>query len=89
MTNTQTANFVYWLTEYDNLRGLKTLHEPTPKDTFACIELLMEEFFRKYPKGILTGWTRVADKEDELPLCMEDLKNECDLNSLESNILQA
>ena len=53
---TQLANFVYWIQEYHDLRGVNK--QLNPKMKLAHIEhVLLPEFLKKYPDGILKGWS--------------------------------
>jgi len=60
LNSTQVANFCYWLTEKNNNRGLldnngKNLFNG--KERIKHIDnVLLPEFLKKYPDGILTGW---------------------------------
>ncbi len=55
MNQHQIANFVYWLMEYRDMRGLSDIHDP--KEKLEAIKKLQMQFLEKYPNGILTGWT--------------------------------
>jgi hypothetical protein len=63
MTEMQQANFLYWLGEYSNLRGLKEMS--FGEEYLRKVEALREEFFRKYPGGELTGWNRAREAGGE------------------------
>jgi len=62
LTPEQVANFVYWIQETHDLRGIKSFDKrPTsflkPTSKMAYIEVtLLAVFFDKYPDGLLTGW---------------------------------
>lgn len=57
LTPEQVANFVYWMSEYSNLRMPNDIKESPGKVRLAYIEhKLLPEFLSKYPDGILTGW---------------------------------
>lgn len=60
MTNTQLANFIYWLGEYHDMRGLKEMS--FGEEYLRKVEALREEFFRKYPGGVLTGWSKPVER---------------------------
>lgn len=54
LTPEQVANFVYWVTEKIDNRGISKYKG---RVRVAHIQYdLLPEFLRKYPKGILTGW---------------------------------
>lgn len=56
MTQEQVANFTYWVTEDRTHRGAI---RHSGQDRVEYIKTtLVPEFFRKYPNGVLTGWTR-------------------------------
>jgi len=66
LNSTQVANFCYWLNEKNNNRGLL---DNDGKDLFRGKErinhienVLLPEFLKKYPDGILTGWC-ISEKE--------------------------
>jgi len=64
MNTIQIANFVYWIQEYSNLRGISD--KETPQEKFELIDKLREEFLSKYPTGVLTGWKKpVCGYDDE------------------------
>jgi hypothetical protein len=55
MTVEQVANFTYWVTEH---RTHRNSDKYRGKDRVRFIQqVLIPEFFSKYPNGILTGWT--------------------------------
>jgi hypothetical protein len=59
LTLEQVANFAYWMSEYNNFRIPDHIKELPSKVRLAYIEhVLLPEFLRKYPDGILTGWNR-------------------------------
>lgn len=54
LTPEQVANFVYWVTEKTDNRGISKYNG---RVRVAHIQYeLLREFLTKYPKGILTGW---------------------------------
>jgi hypothetical protein len=56
LTPEQVANFAYWMAEYSNFRIPEYIQG---KVRIAYIEHeLLPEFLRKYPSGLLTGWSR-------------------------------
>ena len=56
LTPEQVANFAYWLAEYSNFRIPEDIQG---KVIIAYIEHeLLPEFLKKYPSGLLTGWSR-------------------------------
>jgi|TARA_R110002153_G_scaffold12508_1_gene46516 hypothetical protein len=63
MNPKQITHFVYWLQERTDLRGIQTEKNPnrnatplTPRIKLATIEDLQDEFLKKYPEGILSGF---------------------------------
>jgi hypothetical protein len=59
LTPEQVANFAYWMAEYSNFRIPEHINELSGKVKLAYIEHeLLPEFLRKYPSGLLTGWSR-------------------------------
>lgn len=64
MNQEQVVNFVYWLSEYHNLRGIRD--KKTPIEQMLHTKTLIDMFFEKYPTGILTGWTRVEPSENNM-----------------------
>ncbi len=89
LNHNQIANFCYWLTETNDNRGLLDKEGKdifNGKERISHIEnVLIHEFLKKYPDGILTGWTpstiekikSITDKDWKL-ICnfAEDRKNE-------------
>ena len=62
LTPEQVANFVYWMSEHSDLRIPKHIQELPGKVRIAYIEhTLLPEFLRKYPDGILTGWSKYGE----------------------------
>ncbi len=64
----QIANFVYWLLEYHNARGLRVgstsvdaFKGQHPKEKMDYICKLQREFLKKYPDGLLVGWSDEAN----------------------------
>ena len=55
MNDITLCNFVYWINEYPDNRGLKR-EGITVKERFELVLKLKAEFLSKYPSGILTGW---------------------------------
>ena len=52
----QVANFAYWLTETNDNRGIAKFNG---LERVLHIEnVLLPEFLKKYPTGILTGWNK-------------------------------
>jgi hypothetical protein len=66
MNTLQIANFVYWINETHNLRGLKDF-DGTPREKLIYISKLQTEFLGKYPDGYLTGWSK-NDPNEQLVL---------------------
>lgn len=60
MTAEQVSNFVYWINEYTNLRGIRS-GDKKPFDLMVHINNLQQEFWNKYPTGILTGWQNTKE----------------------------
>jgi len=53
---TQISNFLYWVKEHHNHRNMDD--QPNPMMQLAYAEhVLLPEFLKKYPDGILTGWS--------------------------------
>jgi hypothetical protein len=58
LTPEQIANFAYWMSEYSNFRIPDHVKELPGKVRIAYIQhVLLAEFLKKYPQGILTGWS--------------------------------
>jgi hypothetical protein len=60
LTPEQVANFAYWMSEYNDFRIPEHIKKHVKgKVKLAYIEHeLLPEFLRKYPSGLLTGWSR-------------------------------
>jgi hypothetical protein len=59
LTPEQVANFTYWMSEYNDFRIPEHIKVLSPKVKLAFIEhQLLPEFLKKYPDGILTGWSK-------------------------------
>jgi hypothetical protein len=56
LTPEQVANFVYWVTEKIDNKGISKYNG---RVRVAHIQYdLLCEFLKKYPQGILTGWSK-------------------------------
>jgi len=67
LTEEQWLNYIYWLQEDRDLRGVPELCQraKTPKGKIFNIRSSVADFLSKYPDGILTGWSMPSTTREE------------------------
>jgi len=65
MNKLQLSNFVYWLSEGLDCRGMSN-SGLSQDDRLLRGAVLFEQFSRKYPNGVLIGWSKDAPKLPDL-----------------------